>query len=157
MRYRCLQGMRGYTVIEITVLIFIAIVVLGIAIPKFIMASHMRKTKEIALILNRIYEAQYIYQRAHDVFAADVRDLDLKESDLKSKWFSYTVEYATHDTFFVKASVARPFGEATVLDWAGISSAKIRSISTPKTFGKYAVEWMQLMKRDEKRRQKGRR
>jgi competence protein ComGC len=154
MRLKCFCNTRGFTVVEFTVLLFIGILVLGIAIPKFIMASHMRKSKEVALILNRVFEAQFVYQREHGKFAADIHALDLKESDLKSKWFAYSVTYATHDTFFVKASVKRPFGEATTDDWAGISSAKIRSISNRDTFGKYAVEWVMLMKKDEKRREK---
>ena len=148
------KNIRGFTVVEFTVLICIGILVLGIAIPKFIMASHMRKTKEIAIVLNRLFEAQFIYQREHKVFASNIAKLPIKKSDLRSKWFEYSIPYATHDTFFVKATVKRPFGEATTNDWAGISSAKIRSISNSEIFGKYAVEWVLLMKKDEKRRQK---
>jgi Tfp pilus assembly protein PilE len=148
---------KGFTVVELTALIFIGVLVLGIAIPKFVMASHMRKTRRLAVVLNRLFEAQYTYHHKHGVFSADISDLPIKKRDLRSKWFSYRVTYATRDTFFVRADVKRPFGIAATSDWAAISSAKIRSISTPETFGKYAVEWMMLMKRDEKRRKRERR
>jgi type II secretory pathway pseudopilin PulG len=145
---------RGFTVVELAALIVIGIIVLGIAIPKFIMTSHSRKAYRISVILNRLWDAQYEYYKEHKTFAQSIDDLHIDKSDLEGKWFSYEVTYATHDTFFVKATVRRPFGLATTRDWAGISSAKIRSISNPKTLGKYASDWLTMMKRDEKRRAK---
>ncbi|MBD3391071.1 MAG: hypothetical protein GF418_03360 [Chitinivibrionales bacterium] len=147
---------RGFTVVELVALMLIGALVLGIAVPKFIMASHMRKTRKLTLVLNRLWDAQYEYHKQHGRFAGSVRDLDIRKSDLKSRWFMFSVPYASRDTFFVQASVKRSFGRTTVNDWAGISSAKVRSISDPETLGKYAVEWMDLMKRDRRRRERER-
>jgi type II secretory pathway pseudopilin PulG len=139
----------GFTVIEIVVLVLIAVFVLGIAVPKFISATNLRRAKELSLVLNRLFEAQYNYHHKHGTFITDIGKLPIRSSDINSRWFRYEIPYATKDTFFIQASVKHPFGKATTSDWAGISSAKMRSISNPKTLGKYAVEWMALIRKDD--------
>mgnify|MGYP003729518159 CR=1 FL=1 len=140
---------RGFTLVESIVLIIIGMLVLGIAIPKFISATNLRRAKEVTLILNRLFDAQYTYHHKHKTFTADIDSLPISRSDLDSKWFRYEVVYAAKDTFFIRAVVKRPFGLATTQDWAAISSARIRTISSPQTLGKYAVEWMAMMKNDD--------
>jgi type II secretory pathway pseudopilin PulG len=141
----------GFTVVEMIVLTCIAAFVLGIAIPKFTSATNLRRAKEVSVLLNRLYEAEYSYHHKHKVFTSNLEDLPVSGSSLRSKWFVYSAPYATKDTFFVMARVARPFGKATTADWAGISSAKNRSISNTKTLGKYAVEWTNLIKKDDEK------
>jgi type II secretory pathway pseudopilin PulG len=141
----------GFTVIELIVLVCIIVFVLGIAIPKFISATNLRRAKEISVILNRLYETQFTYHHKHGDFCGDIQKLPVSQSNLRSNWFEYSVAYIGKDTFFVVAKVKKPFGKATTEDWAGISSAKNRSISNPKTLGKYAVEWMAAIKKDDHR------
>jgi type II secretory pathway pseudopilin PulG len=141
----------GFTLIEIIVLLVIITFVLGIAIPKFISATNLRKAKEVTILLNRLFEAQYSYHHKHGTFTPDISALPINDSSLKSKWFYYSIPYARKDTFFILASVRRAFGKATTSDWVGISSDKSRTISNPKTLGKYAIEWMSLIIKDEKK------
>jgi type II secretory pathway pseudopilin PulG len=147
-----IRNRRGITYLELVVLLFIGLIVVSIAVPKFIAATNLRRAKEMTLILNRLFQAQYTYHHKNGHFSADINDLPVSKSDLSSTWFSYTVEYASKDTFYLEARVKRAFGKASTEDWAGISSARIRTISNPQTLGVYTVEWMALIRKERARK-----
>jgi type II secretory pathway pseudopilin PulG len=146
----CERG-RAFTLVEIVVLVFIATFVLAVAVPKFISATNLRRAKEVTVILNRLFEAEYSYHHKHETFTAQIEKLPVRESELSSKWFRYDIPYAGRDSFLVRAVVRRPFGRASTNDWAAISSSRMRSISNPQTLGKYAVEWMAMIHKDDKK------
>jgi len=96
---------KGFTLIELMVVIVIIGVLASLAIPRFTEASNKAKVAEAPRIVASYEGAQLAYVAEHSE-AGPVDDLifDLSKIQNDSKWFSYTSE--TAGTFVAEASVA---------------------------------------------------
>jgi prepilin-type N-terminal cleavage/methylation domain-containing protein len=130
---------KGFTLIELMVVIVIVGILAAVAIPKFTMASHKAKASEFPTVLTSIYTAQGAYEAEEGTYASSLSDLDLT-LDTDTKWFSYTLTSGGASAFTATASVKAPgFGDATAADNATIDQNGEKSATA--NLQKYAKSW----------------
>lgn len=66
---------RGFTLIEVMIVVVIIGVLAAMAIPRFNVASHKAKEKEADMLLKATYQAQMTYQGRFSAPAASATDL----------------------------------------------------------------------------------
>jgi prepilin-type N-terminal cleavage/methylation domain-containing protein len=72
---RNLRNSKGFTLIELMIVVVIIGILAAIAIPKFGQASNRAKEKEADGILKQVYTLQSAYQAQHGVVAGDTAAL----------------------------------------------------------------------------------
>ncbi len=72
---RNLRNSKGFTLIELMIVVVIIGILAAIAIPKFGQASNRAKEKEADGILKQVYTLQSAYRAQHGGLAADVAAL----------------------------------------------------------------------------------
>jgi type IV pilus assembly protein PilA len=136
-----LRKAKGFTLVELMVVIVIVGILAAVAIPKFMDASHKAKASEFPTNLTAIYTGQTAYIAERGSFATGLQPLkDSAGVDVAStsKWFNYaTTGNAT--TFSATAVVATPFGSATSTDQGYIDQANTKSCTA--ALQKYCPSW----------------
>jgi prepilin-type N-terminal cleavage/methylation domain-containing protein len=88
---------KGFTLIELMVVIVIVGILAAVAIPKFIIASHKAKCSEFPTVLTSIFTAEGTYEAEKSSFIVCVFngagwiDIGMDDPGKTSKWFSYDV------------------------------------------------------------------
>ena len=62
---------KGFTLIELMIVVVIMGILAAIAIPRFMSANTKAKQAEAQQILKQIYEMQRVYHAEHDCYACD--------------------------------------------------------------------------------------
>ena len=77
----------GFTLAEITIVIIILGVIIGLALPNFLTQIRKVRNQEAIGILTTVYSAQIDYQKENGQFADNVNDLDVSFSGIKNFFF----------------------------------------------------------------------
>ena len=132
---------KGFTLVELMVVIVIVGILAAVAIPKFMDASHKAKASEFPTQLTAIYTGQQAYSAETGSFASTLstlKDLAGVDVDATSKWFTYALA-GSASLFTGTATVRVDFGNATTIDYATINEANGKSASANLT--KYCPSW----------------
>ena len=99
----CAQRNRGFTLIELMVVLAIVGVLASLALPSF--QSQIRKARRIdaQTSLQRIQLEQVRWRSHHDTYALNLNDLGLTSSSGQA-YFQLTISEATSDGFIAMAS-----------------------------------------------------
>ncbi len=142
MRY-LLYGTKGFTLVELMVVIVIIGILAAVSIPKFVDASQKAKASEFPLQLTAIYTGQLAYQAQGGNFVTSLQALkDSAYVDIPSttKWFSYTMPSATITTFQAFATVNSPgFGVATGTDYGALDQTNSKYCTA--ALKRYCPSW----------------
>jgi prepilin-type N-terminal cleavage/methylation domain-containing protein len=135
---------RGFTLVELMVVIVIVGILAAVAIPKFMDASHKAKASEFPTQLTAIYTGQQAYQAEKGSYVADIASLKSDagvDVDATSKWFTYAISGVTSDgsSFTGTATVRVRFGSCAINDAATIDQANTKSAVA--SLLKYVPSW----------------
>ena len=134
---------KGFTLVELMVVIVIVGILAAVAIPKFTVASHKAKASEFPTVLSSIYSSEHTWEAEQGVFHAAANQAALEilgVSVPSSKYFDYTCTVVGGTNFSATADVSNTFGDATAgSDEANIGYDGIKS-ATPD-LATYAPSW----------------
>jgi prepilin-type N-terminal cleavage/methylation domain-containing protein len=70
-----METRRGFTLVEVMIVVVIIGIITAIAVPRFNITAHRSKEKEAELILKQVYEMQEAYRANTGSYAAAVEQL----------------------------------------------------------------------------------
>ncbi|HEU4884188.1 MAG TPA: prepilin-type N-terminal cleavage/methylation domain-containing protein [Longimicrobium sp.] len=89
-RFRSAQSRRGFTLIELMIVVVILGILAAIAIPKFNQVSKRSKEAEAAPILKQLYTLQERHHAANGEYATSIPQLEGGASNMVSgKYYSF--------------------------------------------------------------------
>lgn len=134
---------KGFTLIELMVVIVIVGILAAVAIPKFINASQKAKASEFPTVLSAIYSGELAYQAQSGTFVTSLqalKDSAYVDIAITSRWFTYSMPSASNASFQAMATINAPgFGNTTVLDYATIDQTNSKFATDPLQL--YCPSW----------------
>jgi type IV pilus assembly protein PilA len=141
MRY-LLNKTKGFTLVELMVVIVIVGILAAVAIPKFLDASQKAKASEFPTQLTAIYTGQLAFNAEKGTFVtvfAWLRDSAGVDVPSTSRWFNYYMTNTSSTTFTGNASVNNSFGVAASGDLATIDQTNAKTAVA--SLSRYAPAW----------------
>ncbi len=102
------RNRKGFTLIELMIVVVIIGILAALAIPRFMKASAKSKTSEAQLILKQIYTMQRSYKQQHDTYAGAGMLADLGVEVPPNANYTYTIEAADDVSFTAQADWPDP-------------------------------------------------
>ncbi len=133
---------KGFTLVELMVVIVIIGILAAVAIPKFLDASQKAKASEFPTQLTAIYTGQLAYQAERGQYVTQfsyLRDSAGVDVPSSSRWFTYSMSAASATAFVGNATVAQPFGNATTSDYGAIDQTNSKYCTA--TLSRYCPSW----------------
>jgi type IV pilus assembly protein PilA len=140
MRY-ILNKAKGFTLVELMVVIVIVGILAAVAIPKFLDASQKAKASEFPTQLTAIYTGQLAYNAEKGQYVSTfdfLRDSAGVDVPSSSRWFTYGLK-AGGTTAFTGTATCNGFGQAATTDWATINEANAKAASA--VLQRYCPSW----------------
>lgn len=95
-----MRSNRGFTLIELMIVVVIIGILAAIAVPKFNNVSRRSKEAEAAPVLKQLRTLQERYVQAEGIYAANVADLEGGAVNFADgKYYSFSMGPATASTF----------------------------------------------------------
>jgi len=133
---------KGFTLVELVVVIVIVGILAAVAIPKFLDASAKAKASEFPTVLNAVYTGEMAYQTDRGTFAStltNLKDSACVDVPGSSQWFNYQIPAATTTSFRATAKVRTAFGSTTTSDTAAIDNTNSKWASP--NLARYCSNW----------------
>ena len=108
------QGEKGFTLIELMIVVAIIGILAAIAIPNFMRYQAKAKQSEAKANLGSIYTSETTYRAEHDTYADSITDLDWAAAGTTR--YSYSITSADTTTFTAQAT-GNIDSDATVDTW----------------------------------------
>ena len=133
---------KGFTLVELMVVIIIVGILAAVAIPKFLDASNKAKASEFPTQLSAIYTGENAYSAERGSFVTDfgmLRDSAGVDIATSTKWFTYSAASAASTAFTAKATVNTVFGTCVATDNGTIDQTNGKTCTG--ALQKYCPSW----------------
>jgi prepilin-type N-terminal cleavage/methylation domain-containing protein len=133
---------KGFTLVELMVVIVIVGILAAVAIPKFLDASQKAKASEFPTQLSAVYTGEMAYLAERGTYATAftfLKDSGYVDVPGTTKWFFYQIPAGNAAAFTASARVNTLFGATTSSDSAGINQANSKWATA--TLQRYCPNW----------------
>jgi prepilin-type N-terminal cleavage/methylation domain-containing protein len=133
---------KGFTLVELMVVIVIVGILAAVAIPKFLDASQKAKASEFPTELTAVYTGEIAYYAERGTYATAInflKDSGYVDVPGSTRWFKYSIPVGSGTAFVAEAKVNTPFGITTSSDSATIDQTNSKS-ATPSLM-RYCPNW----------------
>lgn len=134
---------KGFTLVELMVVIVVIGILASVAIPKFLDASQKAKASEFPTQLSAIYTGQIAFNVEQGRYVstfANLRDSAGVDVTSSSRFFTYGLSVSGNNAFTGTASVNSPgFGQATTSDYATIDQTNSKYCTN--ALSRYCPNW----------------
>lgn len=94
MKQRLIQKHRGFTLVEVAIVVVIIGILVSVAMPRYQKAVERSRISEAQSILGSLRSAQFSYASARSRFTGSMSDLDMNVSQY-GKFFNFSAYQAT--------------------------------------------------------------
>jgi type IV pilus assembly protein PilE len=108
---------KGFTLIELMIVVVIIGILAALAIPRFMAASAKSKTSEAQLILKQIYTMERTYKQQFDTYSANWADIGVEDPNAAVANHRYTYVLAADAVSFTATATANLDDDATIDTW----------------------------------------
>jgi prepilin-type N-terminal cleavage/methylation domain-containing protein len=120
-----LRNRKGFTLVELMVVVIIVLVLAGIAVPVYIHYIQEGKKSEGYAVIDSIVSGALVYFQKNDTYAGGTVDLWLARDDVDNAvYFDYNITGATDTGFTVEATTRAGVGlaENGKITWTQINA-----------------------------------
>lgn len=133
---------KGFTLVELMVVIVIVGILAAVAIPKFLDASQKAKASEFPTQLTGVYTGEMAFNAERGSYTNSfpyLRDSSGVDLQSTSRWFSYSLASTVSSSFTATATVKTAFGLATTSDYGTIDNTNSKYCTSP--LQRYCPNW----------------